>query len=95
MKIKRKTGRLWWRLGWRMLIIATFMTTICVFMGVRRIDNNQLAPDLRDGDLVFYERLFAPNMEDVVVWKNGDVGRFDGRTDFIGRVVLLWRGREI
>ena len=68
---------------------------ICMAMGVKRINNNQLAPDLRDGDLVFYERLFAPNLEDVVIWKNGEVGRFNGEQDIIGRAVLLWRGREI
>lgn len=64
-------------------------------LGVTRVNNNLLAPEVCDGDVVFYERLLAPNLEELVIWPNGELGRWEGDGAIIGRAVLLWRGREI
>ena len=66
-----------------------------VLLGVTRVNNDMLAPDIRDGDLVFYDKILAPDLEDLVVWSDGGVGRWNGEGDILGRAVLLWRARGI
>jgi signal peptidase I len=51
-------------------MVAGIFLIIATFIGVYRVSGDALAPDLKDGDLLFYLR-FAP----VEV---GDVGIIDG-----------------
>lgn len=96
MMIRRKTRRRWVRLVVGLILtVAWFWVLFGEILGMKRVVGNDLEPDLRDGDLVFYERLLVPKMEDVVVWPDGKIGRWHGEKDSIGRAVILWRGRGI
>ena len=96
MVIRTQPWRRWGRLGCEVLLIGVWLWLIWgKLLGVVRVDNDLLAPEVRDGDVVFYERLLAPNLEELVVWPNGELGRWKGDGIIMGRAVLLWRGRGI
>ena len=94
MKRLRTPKREWARLGVRVGMVAGIFAIMAMFIGVYRVSGDALAPDLKDGDLLFYLR-FAP----VEV---GDVGIIDGlaqraetRTDRAGKVLWTMRIRSI
>ena len=96
MRIKRKTGRRWVRLVVGFIAMSgCFWLLFGVVFGVKRVVGDDLAPDLRDGDLVVFERLSMPRKEEIIIWPDGQMGRWNGEGDTIGRIVALWRGRGI
>lgn len=94
MKRLRTPRREWARLGVRVGMVAGIFAVMAMFIGVYRVSGDALAPDLKDGDLLFYLR-FAP----VEV---GDVGIIDGiaqrvetRNGAAGKVLWTMRIRNI
>jgi len=96
MKIYRSSWRRWGRLMVELGAVCGCLWLIWgVLLGVMLVKDDTLAPDVRDGDLVFYDKVLAPNAEDLVIWPNGEIGRWNGDGEIVGRVILLWRTRGI
>ncbi len=94
MKRLRTPRREWARLGVKVGMVAGVFAILVTFFGVRRIGGDELAPDLRDGDLLFYAR-FVPVEAGELGVIDGDVRRAETSTGALGKVLWTMRIRNI
>ncbi|MBP5634081.1 hypothetical protein J6X09_00070 [Candidatus Saccharibacteria bacterium] len=94
MKRLKTPRREWARLGAKVGMVAGVFAILMTFVGVRRVDSDELAPDLKEGDLVFYAR-FAPVEAGEVGVIDGDVRRAETSTGAPGKVLWTMRIRNI
>ena len=75
-------------------MVAGVFAIIAVFIGIYRVSGDTLAPDLKDGDLLFYLRFAPVEVGDVGII-NGAAQRAETRTDMAGKVLWTMRIRNI
>ncbi len=94
MKRLKTPRREWARLGAKVGMVAGVFAILMTFVGVRRVDSDELAPDLKEGDLVFYAR-FAPVEAGEVGVIDGSLKRVEISAGAMGKVLWTMRIRNI
>ena len=85
--------REWARLGIRVGLAAGVFSVLFALFGVYRAEGNDLAPDVKDGDLLIYMRFLPAEVGELTV--DGGLRRIEEAGDSRGKVLWNIRVRDI